>query len=314
MIKYFFFISIFFALVSMGGSQSLPDNISNGEIQLSAIESQIQKLQDEKRALQKQLVSRLHQADSLKVSGVSENSQAKFTAGSFQISQRLESLNRQLKDLGIQQNYLRANLYKLYSHQVDSLSGLTKSIQIDKKLFALMSKRLQVSPLAGNLHFNPQQLSAIDESESDSLAQIIFAQYLQNANSELEKEIAALQNKEQEIEELAALESKAEEFMQEMEESGMLKTVPGSDVKSTESVGLDYGEKDISARNLVTANEQAVGFFHLLNQWQTNPEQISVDSQPLTYSQLLQKLSQTRQLLESYRRQILNKLERLSDR
>jgi len=306
------------SIPSTGGSKSLlylrPNNISDGEIQLSAIESQILKYHQEHNALQNRLNSRLHQADSLKTSGASENILAKFTAASFLISQKLESLNHLLKDLETKHGRLRVDLYQFYTQKIDSLSGLTKSIQTDRDLFVLMGKRLHVSPLAGKLHFNPQQLSAIDETESDSLAQIIFAQYLQKADTELGKEIEALQNKEQEIQELAALESKAEEFMQEMEESSMLQTVSTTDAKSTENSFIDYGSGDESVRNLVTANEQALSFFHLLNQWQTNPSQRSPGSQPLAYPQLLQKLGETRQVLESYRRQVLNKLELLSDR
>jgi len=310
MIKLILIIGFLFPLASTGGSQSLPE----WEIHLSSIEKQIQKLELEKNALENQLNTRLNEADSLKASGASENTLAKFTAASFRISQQIESHNKLLKDLETQQVQLKTDLYLFYTQKIDSLSKLTKSIRSDRELFELMGKRLHVSPLAGNLHFNPQQLSIIGETESDSLAQIVFAQYLQKADTELGKEIEALQNKEQEIQELATLESKAEEFLLEMEESSMLQTVSTTDAKSTENSFVDYGGNDERTGNLIMANEQASSYFHLLNQWQTDPSQISGGSGQLTYSQLLQKLSETRQVLESYRKQVQRKLDRLSDR
>jgi hypothetical protein len=229
------------------------------------------------------------------------------------ISKKLEALNRSLQSVETRRNALRAQLYQIYTQQIDSLSQLNKSGQTNKELFLLMGKRLQVSPFASKLHFKPQQLSAIRESGNDSLSQIIYREYLEKAGRELATEIKILQEKEDEIAEIAALESKAEEFMQEMEESGMLQSVATTDAKSLE-LGTDYSGDTENARNLVTANEQALSFFRILNQLQNNSSPLSVDAQPLTYSQLLEKLKAARQLLEAYRQQVSDKLKRLTDK
>ncbi len=300
----------------MGFSQSISDNNgrpNNQEIQLSVIDSQIQKLQQKQNALQNKLNHRLSQSDSLKAAGASENTLADFTAASFVVSQKFEAAATRLKQLGTQRQKLRNQLYQFYSHKIDSVSGLPVSPQKEQELFVLMSKRLQVSPLASRMHFNPQQLSTIDAGKNDSLAQVIYKGYLKNAARELESEIKILREKEQEIGEIAALESKAEEFMQEMEESGMLQTVPAGDIKPQES-GMDYSGNTANARNLVTANEQALSFFRILNQLQNNTNPLSANAQPLTYSQLLEKLKAARQLLEGYRRQVSDKLKHLTDK
>jgi len=296
-----------------GGSKTRPYNVPNQEIQLSKMDAQIQKLQREQKNLQTRLNSRIRQADSLKAAGTSEDMRAKFSAASFVISKKLEALSRSVQSAETRRNALRAQLYHIYTQQIDSLSQLNKSGQADKELFLLMGKRLQVSPFASKLHFNPQQLSAISESENDSLSYIIFREYLEKAGSELATEIKILREKEEEIAEIAALESKAEEFMQEMEESGMLKSVATTDAKSME-LGTDYSGNTANARNLVTANEQALSFFRILNQLQNNPSPLSVDAQPLTYSQLLEKLKAARQLLEAYRQQVSDKLKRFTDK
>lgn len=314
MIKSMLILLIFFALVRRGDSQDLPNSIAGGEIQLSEIESQIQKLERERETLQHQLHIRLSRADSLKSAGATENTLAHFTAASFEISQKLETDISRLKELKKQRRPIRARLYQFYSQQIDSLSRQPDALPKEQKLFVLMGKRLQVSPLAAQLHFNPRQLSAIKESNTDSLSQIIFREYLENAARALEKEIEVLKNKEREIEELAALETKAEEFMQEMDESEMLQTVSASGTKPQEVGSTDYSDGSKSARNLVTANEQAFGFFRILNQLQNNAIPLAEDAQPLSYVQLLEKLGTTRKMLEAYHRQVRAKLKRLTDK
>ncbi len=318
MIKPILILFIFFILIRWGGSQSRPNiathSESGDEIELSEIDSQIQKLQREQNILQNQLTIRLAKTDSLKAAGASENTLAHFTAASFILSQKLETKRSQLKELDKQRQKKRIRLYRSYSHQIDSLSGLPGSAQHEQKIFDLMSKRLLVSPPASRLHFNPQQLSAISETGNDSLAQVIFKEYLKKAARELNREIIILHKKEQEIGEIAALESKAEEFMQEMEESALLPNPSGSGTKTQEVLGTDYSGNNIGTRNLITANEQALGFFRIRDQIQNSPNPLSSGQPLLSYAQLLEQFSETRRLLESYRQQVLKKLKRLTDK
>jgi len=176
-----------------------------------------------------------------------------------------------------------------------------------------MGKRLQVSPLASTLHFNLRQLNEIHESENDSLSRVIYSQYLEKAASELNSEINHLKEKEEEIAEIAALESRADEFMQEIEESSLLQSVPSTKVLTEEAVNGEYGSKDGDFGNLVTANEQALSFVQLLNQVQNSGNQMDDMPFSLSYEEIIEKYQETRLLLEDYHKQILNKLDRLSD-
>ena len=302
-------IYLILSTCTLGLAQSA--SIAINEEKLIALEKTISETESKSNALRIEMDQRLKHADSLKTIGSSEKVLMDYTAASFRLSQQFENTANLLEKLKLELNQIHSTLYIQYSVKIDSLKPLPKSSQLDGHLFVLMSKRLQVSPLAGNLHFNPQQLATIDFNTQDSLSLLIYKQYLQEASRELSSEIASIENKEVEIAQIAALESKADEFMEEMEESNMLQMVSSSAEDTRENSFYGNGDIDENFGNLVTANEQARSFFYLLNSLQNNPSINYPESSPLSYPELLDKLRETRSFLESYQKEVIRKLSQM---
>jgi len=302
----FFLILSTYILVA---AQTAP--IETIETKLIALENSIRETESRSNALRSELEQRLKRTDSLKTIGSSEKVLMEYTAASFRLTQKLEQTTSELKKLQFERGQIHAALYAQYSEKIDSLKHLSKSAQPEGRLFVLMSKRLQVSPLAGNLHFNPRQLAAIDFNTQDSLGLLIYKQYLQDASRELSSEIASIENKEVEIAQISALESKADEFMEEMEESNMLQMISSSPEDTRENSFYGNGATDENFGNLITANEQARSFFYLINNLQHNPQVNYPESGPLSYPELLEKLKESRRFLESYQKEVILKLSQM---
>lgn len=293
-------IAIGLCLISRSGAQT----------ELTAVSDSLQHWEKQVQTMEESVDQRKLQLDSLRHSGADSETLARFTAVTFDLTRNLQRARAHVISLQKTKAKLQTALYNRYSQKIDSLLQTPVGTERDRQLLDLLGKQLKVSPLARRLKFNPMRLSAIDTANQDSLAQEIYMDYLKQAANELADEIDLITSKEQQFRELAALESKAGVFMEEVEGSQML--APAANQNENKSLGLDYSESAGASRNLMTANQQAGSFFHLFEG--TSKVNEAVLKEPLSYDQLVQKLESSRRQLEIYWHQVQRKLSQLQNR
>ncbi len=295
-------------------------SVTQDETTLRALTAQLQKTQAQLERGEAELQSFLRETDSLKAAHVSDALITRRTARAYEQSRKIEELRGQIKWLESALRQIKSTLYRHYSLQIDSLTARQKpgshSRAFSKQLFILMSKRLSVSPIAGKLPFNPKEITAIDSSVTgDSLGLKIAVAYLTQADSSLSAEIDAMQTKEEELRQMTALRAKAGEFLEEMDADRFTGLNQNTATKpnaygTDESGGKDADRFGVS-EDRALANTQSATYFSLMHRFESNREPGDDSSALLDFPELIRKLSQTRGVLQSYRRFIRAKLKQL---
>ncbi|OPX32837.1 hypothetical protein B1H10_06935 [candidate division KSB1 bacterium 4484_188] len=135
-------------------------------------------------------------------------------ATALSLTREIEELNRQISEKRKQLNRLEQKLDALYAAKIDSLQKL-----VEQRILRLSEKRLALSPPLKSLGFNLHTLLTIRlETAKDSTERAIFADYLKNAQKDVEEHLRKIRQFRDELETIAILEEKARDFVDETED------------------------------------------------------------------------------------------------
>ncbi len=259
--------------------------------------------------------------DSLRAVDPNSGKLKRQVAGVFRQSQKKIILQKQLKELQNELAALHTKMYRRITERMDSLKINLRRVksaadrqQINRELYKLSIRLMEASPELRKLSYSPLKIKAIDLAAArDSLEQAIMNNYLQGALSEVNQRLQVLAKKKEEIEETAALQSKTEDFLDDIAEGPVI--APEALTHSaTEAMGEDYAGMD--AGRYGTARQQ------VFNYWLTQLQQQVLSASPAGtgqeaaadslagYRQILKKIDFTERALESLKHMIRQKLER----
>lgn len=147
-------------------------------------------------------------------------------ATALSLTREIEELNRQISEKRKQLNRLEQKLDALYAAKIDSLQKLKNragftgdSGKVEQRILRLSEKRLALSPPLKSLGFNLHTLLTIRlETAKDSTERAIFADYLKNAQKDVEEHLRKIRQFRDELETIAILEEKARDFVDETED------------------------------------------------------------------------------------------------
>jgi len=295
---------------------------------IETLERQLNRLETQRRLLagridsldsiikQKRLIT-----DSLRAVDPHGTTLKTHVAAVFQ--QSLEKLNTEsrLKKLHLRLSTLYNTLYRRITERMDSLKKdlpRTKSPaeqkRIKRELYTLNLRLMEASPELRKLTYNPLKIKAINlAAAGDSLERAIMSNYLQGALREVNQRLQVLEKKKHEIEEMALLESKTEDFLDDIAEGPII--APQAHEQSyTQTMGENYAGMDAARHG--TAQQQ------VFNNWLTQLQQQLLSASPAGngqssaadssagYRQLLDKIDFTEQALRSLKQVIQQKLGR----
>jgi len=222
---------------------------------------------------------------------------------------------------------LKVNLDRKYVVKIDSLkilenSNINSSNKKSIKSLKLeyIEKRLIVAPKIYSLSFDPKKLIQFHQSSGeDSLLNIIYLEYLNNALEEVNQQSQQLALLKNEIEEVVNLQNEAYDFIEDIDSEILFNPAQHTSEKSTRNAGVFFGG-DPYANDEISANInfQAISYLNIFNQlktstnidlqsqWETPTDTIPAN---LTFQQYLELLENVDKMLQDYKTILEHKLE-----
>jgi len=153
-------------------------------------------------------------------------------SSSVVISNKYESQQKKVKQLGKKVESIEKELSKRYTAIIDSLQSLQSSGEltgdkekIDSEVLLYIEKKLAVVPRISLLSFDPVKLLKIDHGKTkDTLENVIYQEYLQNAYAEVNTYLANVDEHYSEINHIILLQKKTEKFLKEAEFENGIRT------------------------------------------------------------------------------------------
>ncbi len=298
-------------------------NAASLENQRSELLQKIQLQEKTVNTLQTQLDSATSRLEKEK-SAHRENSGkiTKLLAGAFSLSNKVEEEKQRKSALEQELQETNQKLDIRYTEIIDSLQALKKSRKagqgpdIDRLILEAVEKKLSVSPQIKGLSFNPGQIAGINLREArDSTEYAIYRDYLQNALADVTQHQARIEKVEKELEEVAQLKKKSEEFLEEAgaERDMGLFAQTASPIATAEPT---YGQISTDAARQAT-QAQVQSLFLIMRQLDNGAEDISrarwkspLDSGDVVLSipDYLKLLKKTNAILEQQKLLLLHKL------
>ncbi len=298
-------------------------NAASLENQRSELLQKIQLQEKTVNTLQTQLDSATSRLEKEK-SAHRENSGkiTKLLAGAFSLSNKVEEEKQRKSALEQELQETNQKLDIRYTEIIDSLQALKKSRKagqgpdIDRLILEAVEKKLSVSPQIKGLSFNPGQIAGINLREArDSTEYAIYRDYLKNALADVTQHQARIEKVEKELEEVAQLKKKSEEFLEEAgaERDMGLFAQTASPIATAEPT---YGQISTDAARQAT-QAQVQSLFLIMRQLDNGAEDISrarwkspLDSGDVVLSipDYLKLLKKTNAILEQQKLLLLHKL------
>ena len=285
---------------------------------IAGLEEQYQRLNQRHAALMREIDS-LSARMQAKVRVVRQKEQAAadktklqtLTAEAFELSRQRQEKKKEAADIAERLAALRQRLYQLYSKKIDSLQAVKKKSGLtpdqDRQLSLLIYRRLAYAPQLPPLSFDPGKILQIDLSRSkDTLEQSILRDYLQTSLRQVDRQLRILRQKEDEIQTMARLQNKTEEFFDEVGEGPVMAPGRESSVKAASETSNSYGNSDVRLSektpytqqiNIWLAQLSAAG---LLDQNETGSDR--------NFDALLRELKTAEQNIRQLRQLIVRKL------
>lgn len=241
-----------------------------------------------------------------------ESKLGSMMAAALTLSKKIETQQKLVTVTEEKNETIRRQLDKFYFHVLDSLQkreSAEKSSEVKKNIIRqiglISEKRLLISPPIPSLSFNPKELIKMSvQSDASSIEKDLFRDYLVNAIKEITEHLEYLQEKREEIEDIAKLQEKASRFMKEVQSDdklsifGQLKTF--SAYKGTQS---SYNI------NIITESTARSSFNILLRQLDITPKSNLNYSDYTDYNirnkEFIQLIKEAEEKLTQYK-QILN--------
>ncbi len=245
------------------------------------------------------------------------------------LSEEISTEQNILKNLDKNLKSHANKLGSLYTLKIDSLQlkmGLTKNTKekegIKKAIYLLTGKRFLLTPVFYALSFKPEKIVNIDlSSAKDSFEIIVFKEYLQNADSELEKHLTKIKKTKQDLERISGLKKKTNEFLEDIQDEGSWAIISEDTKPNDVYGGIDFPiETERGTKQFSLSTQFLNNYVNYQNLWlQLNEMKSDEYSSSITgtkdsvltevnmddYLDLLEKLEKK---LEQYLIEIQNKL------
>ncbi|MEJ2635373.1 MAG: hypothetical protein P8184_08785 [Calditrichia bacterium] len=298
-------------------------NTASLENQRSELLHKIQLQEKTVNALQTQLDSATSRIEKEK-SAHGENSGkiTKLLAGAFSLSNKVEEEKQRKSALEQELQETNQKLDIRYTEIIDSMQALKKSRKagqqsdMDRQILETVEKKLSVSPQIEGLSFNPGQIAGIHLREArDSTEYAIYRDYLKNALADVTQHQTRIEKLEKELEEVALLKKKSEEFL---EEAGAERDMGlfAQTVSPIATAEPTYGQISTDAARQATG-AQVQSLFLIMRQLDNGAEDMSrarwkspLDSGDVVLSipDYLKLLKKTNAILEQQKLLLLHKL------
>ena len=240
------------------------------------------------------------------------NVAAECIADAHLVASQSDIQEKTVNNLAAQIKKLRLVLYKKFTFSIDSLTpALQKGEarekrEIETMLRELTQKRAQVSPALPLFSFDPLLIARINSSNTkDNLEKSIYMDYLSNALSEVDSNIAVIQNKENEVAVLIRLNEHAEDFMDELESTQFLGSMEleNSSNEPAQLGGKSYVDREAFANDIITIYEH---LDPVMSELIETPHIANFDS--LASDEYLKLLQGTEKTLKLYKKIIEEKM------
>ncbi len=282
------------------------------------LEAQYQRLSEQRQLLTRQadslnalLQTRVLTIERRKQKGSKASKLEPLTAEAFQISRQLQTKKEHVAALDQQLAALRLQLYARYTQKIDSLKAKEKNRLLNASELQLLSrlvyKRLLYTPQLPPLPFDPEQIIRIDLKHSkDSLESAILRNYLSETLQKIDHRLRLLEQKEEEVRTMARLQTKREDFLDDVSEGPLLAPAGGTEVKAMSENNPRTDDQMVSAYADKTSDEQ-------INLWLSQLSVVGVTDKSAgrsmrDYNLILKELTTARENLETLRRMIRQKL------
>ncbi len=244
---------------------------NNLELTYSQLTTQLSNKISELDSLKQVLESKVNiiSAEKLK-STIDNNKITELLSKTASVTNAIDRVQHEIDFITINIDETKNKLYMLYTHNIDSLrntatTGKTKNVEIIK----LTEKRLLVSPKINILSFSPQNVLEL-ESPKDSVEEIIFTEYLNEAFNEVENKLRETEKLKLEIVNIIELNEETKEFLEDIDFDNNFAVYSNSQTslensKVFNSAEQRFMDEDISTLN--TLNTQAKSFSDLLYQF-----------------------------------------------
>jgi hypothetical protein len=316
------FLLLFLGMISFCFSQDIPAM----EEELNILNKKIDQQQLEIDSLQHVIQSLLDEINQLKTKkpadkDVIQKKMAQILSKTKEKNQ-LEILSSDQKNQleekkrALDREYIRIINSLKEKKQSENIPG--NQAEIEKQILEYTTKRLWVAPKFTTLHIDPALLEKIQFKEGqDSLEFQIYMDYLMNAYSQVNQQLEKIKTIRQDLEEIALLQEKTENFVSEIEAESnfgfFTQSAPIRDKRAEPTIDETFG-----GENVYTHLQQELQpiFFHLdqvggesnLTQKQSYASPLDSTSLILNQQQYFELLKKAEEVLENYQFIIEKKL------
>jgi len=304
-----YFIILLFIFTAFSFAQ----NISVQELELQKLEKSYAVEKNKLDSLHDNLQKLLQNLDDLKNQNPRNTDKiSNQMAETHEETRQADQQEKIVNTVGLRIKKQRLILYKKYSISIDSLSLVLQNDDDSQKsntethLRELTRKRALVSPALPLFSFDPQLINRINSSHSkDDLEKSIYLDYLSNALSEIDSNIAVIKNKESEVFTMIRLDEQAEDFIDELDGAQFLSSIEieNNNVESTRLTEDTFSGIDNFADGILKIYEQ---LGPVMNEMIETPGIANFDS--LASDEYLLLLQSTEKTLKLYKKIIQEKM------